>query len=52
MDIVFDKFDATGMYSKAGRISVEMFTILQLKDQIFSDQKKKIRMGMFDKVTI
>lgn len=38
-----DKSDKTGMYSKPGRVSVEMFQLLQLKDEILYNKKKEFK---------
>ena len=38
--LVPDKSDKYGMYSKPGRVSVEMFQLLQLKDEILYNKKK------------
>lgn len=41
--LVPDNSDKTGMYSKPGRVSVEMFQLLQLKDEILYNKKKEFK---------
>ena len=41
--LVPDNSDKTGMYSKPGRVSVEMFQLLQLKDEILFNKKKEFK---------
>jgi hypothetical protein len=38
--IVEDSENPTGMFSKAGRLSIEMFSLLQEKDNILQNKKK------------
>lgn len=38
--IIQDRENATGMFSKAGRFSIEMFSLLQEKDNIMTNKKK------------
>ena len=38
--IIEDKLDPSGMFSKAGRLSQEMFTMLQEKDYIINNKTK------------
>ena len=40
MAIVLDQFDPSGMFSKAGRVSLEMFQIIQQKNEILFNKKK------------
>lgn len=49
MAIVSDPFDPSGMFSKAGRVSLEMFQLIQQKDEILFNQKKyyKPKMASF-----
>ncbi len=32
--------DQSGMFSKAGKVSLEMYSLLQQKDEIINDKKK------------
>lgn len=38
--IVEDRYSSCGMFSKAGRLSLEMYTLLQEKDFILNNRKK------------
>ena len=40
MALITDINDPTGMFSKSGRVSSEMFTMLQLKEEILYNKKK------------
>lgn len=40
------KESQTGMFSKAGKFSVEMFTLLQEKDSLMSNKKKQYFVGV------
>lgn len=40
MAIVQDQFDPSGMFSKAGRVSLEMYQIIQQKNEILFNKKK------------
>jgi hypothetical protein len=39
--IVEDVENPTGMFSKAGRLSIEMFALLQEKDKFMQTDRKK-----------
>lgn len=43
MAIVQDPFDPSGMFSKAGRVSLEMFQLIQQKNEILFNEKKYYR---------
>lgn len=55
MAIVQDPFDPSGMFSKAGRVSLEMFQLIQQKNEILFNEKKYYRpklasFGLYDLV--
>jgi len=55
MAIVLDQFDPSGMFSKAGRVSLEMFQIIQQKNEILFNKKKSYHpkmtsFGLYDMV--
>ncbi len=55
MAIVLDQFDPSGMFSKAGRVSLEMFQIIQHKNEILFNKKKYYKpnassFGLYDLV--
>ena len=55
MAIVSDQFDPSGMFSKAGRVSLEMFQIIQQKNEILFNKKKFFKpkltsFGLYDLV--
>lgn len=45
--IIDDKMDPSGMYSKAGRLSTEMFTQLQDKEYILFGKKSSSKFDDF-----
>ena len=40
--LVQNQENASGMFSKAGKLSVEMFTLLQEKDAILNGKSKRL----------
>ena len=46
MSLITDNNDISGMFSKAGRVSLEMFTMLQLKDELFNNKKRVFKSQM------
>lgn len=57
MQVVLDPYDPTGMFSKAGRISQEMYQMIQKKEEILNFQpvfhrRKKNSLSIFNIVII